>query len=132
MSTERVVALARLLTTDETLRDELAAQLRGKNIDEAAEIGAAFAKRHGYDATPEEVTEVYTAFVETGSLPGGGELSDAELEAVAGGPGGSKGGSVSSVKNPGPGVNSGSWEDWLFGIVGAAPSKKTGGPGETG
>jgi len=66
------------LSSDETMRDRAKA-LNGEQKDEAtvaAEI-VAFAKSEGYDFTAEDLT----AFVSTQKT----ELSDEELEAVAGG-----------------------------------------------
>jgi hypothetical protein len=123
MSTEKVVALGRLIMNDEKLRNELLAQVEGKSADDAAEAAAAFANKRGYQATPEEVKEVYVAFIQGGTLPGGGELAEAELEAVAGGPGSKTASIADDHSSP---------AQWALGLIGAIPGGTRGtstGPG---
>jgi predicted ribosomally synthesized peptide with nif11-like leader len=96
VSIENVIAFGKLVMGDEKLRSELASAVKDKNSDEAANSAAALATRHGYPCTPDEVKDGYQAYMQGGLTGTGGELSDAQLEAVAGGPGpGNKGGGPS-------------------------------------
>jgi hypothetical protein len=85
MSLENVVKIGTLVMGDEKLRDELLADVKGKTPPEAAVAAAAFATRHGFDATPAEVEKGYNFALKLEK--GGGELSDDELALVSGGKG---------------------------------------------
>jgi hypothetical protein len=89
MSLDNVVKIGRLALSDEKLRTELLAAVKGKTAPEAATAAAAFAKNHGFDVTSGDVVKGYNILLK---LQKGGqwELSDEELAAVAGG--GTKGG----------------------------------------
>ncbi len=88
MSLENVIAFGKLVITDETLRGEMQKAVSGLDGPAAAEAAASVAKKHGYECTPTEVEEGYKIALK---LEQGGaandELSELELEAVAGGPG---------------------------------------------
>jgi hypothetical protein len=89
MSLENVIKIGKLALSDEKLRNELLADVKGKTAANAAVAAAAFAKRHGFDATPAEVEKGYNIALKL-KKGGEGELSDDELALVSGG-GGSKG-----------------------------------------
>jgi len=74
MSQQALKAFRAKLAQDEALRNEMTRSLshEGKRDHVSAADLAVFAKSHGYDITPEEVQ-------------GAMELSDEQLEAVAGG-----------------------------------------------
>jgi predicted ribosomally synthesized peptide with nif11-like leader len=101
MSIERVIAFGKLTMTDDKLRSELENAVKGKSPDEAANAAAAIANRHGFQCTPAEVKEGYQAYMSGNITDAGGQLSDTQLEAVAGGPGpgGGKGPSISDEWN---------------------------------
>jgi hypothetical protein len=88
MSLEDVVKIGKLAISDEKLRTELMAEVKGKTNAEAAIAAAAFAKRHGFEATPAEVEQGYKIYQKL-RKGGEGELSEEELALVSGG--GSKG-----------------------------------------
>lgn len=85
MSIENVMKIGRAVLSDEKLRRELVAEIEGKKGPEAAQAAAAFAQRHGFDCTPDEVEKSYDALLKLQKGAADGELSDAELAAVAGG-----------------------------------------------
>jgi predicted ribosomally synthesized peptide with nif11-like leader len=74
MSQQALEAFRAKLAQDEALRNEMTRSLSHDGERHAASVAdlSAFAKSHGYDVTPEEVQ-------------GAMELSDDQLEAVAGG-----------------------------------------------
>jgi hypothetical protein len=84
MSLENVIKIGKLALSDENLRTELLADVKGKTPSEAAIAAAAFAKRHGFDATSEEVTKGYNILLKL-AKGGDGGLSDEELSLVSGG-----------------------------------------------
>jgi predicted ribosomally synthesized peptide with nif11-like leader len=86
MSVENVIAFGKRAMDDPELRNELMAAVKDKSPDEAATAAAAVATRHGCQVTPAEVKQGYQTYLQM-STPAGGELSDAQLEAVAGGSG---------------------------------------------
>jgi len=74
------------MMSDEKLHGEMQSALTGLEGPTAAAAAAAVAKKHGYDCTPGEVEEGYN--ISRKLEQGGGDkgdLSDKELEAVAGG-----------------------------------------------
>lgn len=83
MSLENAVKIGRIVMSDEKLRSELMAEVKGKSRADAANTAAAFAKRHGYDVTAAEVEKGYDMAMKL--KKGKGELSDEELALVAGG-----------------------------------------------
>jgi hypothetical protein len=85
MSIEQVTAFGKLAMSDEKLRAELLSAVEGMNSEDAARAAAAVATRHGYHCTPEQVKEGYLAYIDANKAGSGGELSDAQLAAVAGG-----------------------------------------------
>ena len=82
MSIESAKAFLEKLDNDPRLRSELfAGNENADRISVSADRLAELAARHDFAVTPKEIR---TACAEQGRLPGG-ELADAELEAVAGG-----------------------------------------------
>jgi hypothetical protein len=95
MSLENVLTFGKLVMQDDRLRKELETAVAGKDLDQAAAAASAVAVQHGYATTPTEVKDGYQVFLNMNKPDPSGELSDAQLEAVAGG-GGGKGSSGSS------------------------------------
>ena len=84
MTVEAVNQFLEKISEDEELQEELAATLESEDNDRAAatELGA----RYGYEFTPDELwQEIQNRQREFQSQEEAGELSDEELEAVAGG-----------------------------------------------
>ncbi len=79
MSTRSVVEFLTAVTTDAQLQDELRRVVSGST--EAGPAIADVARRHGHDFDVTELSEV----VETLNRAGSSELSDQELDSVAGG-----------------------------------------------
>jgi hypothetical protein len=110
MSLADVVKIGKLAMSDEKLRTELLAEVKGKSAPEAAIAAAAFAERHGFEATPEEVKKGYEIYLKL-QKGGEGELSEDELALVSGG--GSKG------DPPDPTANSNKGAGEAYGVGGS-------------
>jgi hypothetical protein len=87
MSIDKVIAFGKLAMTDEKLRNELLTAVQDKDADDAAVAAATVAVGHGYEVTPAEVKEGYEAYLNMNKPGAGGELSEAQLAAIAGGKG---------------------------------------------
>lgn len=85
MSTEHAKAFFKAVATDDNFRSQL--QSAKTNEERAATMRAA-----GYNLTPEESQQLLNQIIEAAAI--GSSLSEAELEAVAGGIGGAAGGLV--------------------------------------
>ncbi len=79
MGTQAVVSFLNLVVTDAQLQEELQAAVEGTTA--TGEAIAQVARRHGHEFDVAELTQVVEAINAGGSR----ELSDEELEAVAGG-----------------------------------------------
>ena len=115
MTIENVIAFGKLVMGDEKLRSELESAVKNKNADEAAKAAAALATSRGYPCTPDEVKDGYQAYMQGDLTGNAGELSDAQLEAVAGGPG------------PGGGKGPSASDEWNKTVVGPPGGGKGGG-----
>jgi predicted ribosomally synthesized peptide with nif11-like leader len=83
MSTKKVEEFLNNVGEDETLQAELSKALESENDREAV---TTLAKSKGYDFSSEELwAEIQKRQAELNEQEAGGELSDEELEAVAGG-----------------------------------------------
>jgi hypothetical protein len=95
MSLQNVMDFGRKAMADETITKELLDTVGTKQGTEAAAAAAQVATRHGYACTAEEVAQGYEqAMKADGVNAPEGEISDGDLEAVAGGK--SKGGGINS------------------------------------
>jgi hypothetical protein len=111
MSLANVVKIGKLAMSDEKLRTELLAEVTGKKEREAAIAAAAFANRHGFEATPEDVKKGWEIYLKL-QKGGEAELSEDELALVSGG--GSKG----DPPDPTAASNKGAGEAYGFGAGG--------------
>lgn len=83
MSTQAVNQFLQKVTEDPQLQEELAKALEAENDRQAA---TDLAIKHGYQFTPDELwAEIQNRQSEFGQNQDSGELSEEELEAVAGG-----------------------------------------------
>jgi predicted ribosomally synthesized peptide with nif11-like leader len=97
MSIEAVNQFLQKVTEDQQLQEELAKALESENDRQAATDLAA---KYGYEFTPDELwAEVQNRQSEFQQKQQAGELSDEELEAVAGGRGGGLGDLVQATSN---------------------------------
>jgi hypothetical protein len=86
MSLQNVMDFGRKAIADEALSKELVDTVGAKQGTEAAAAAAQVATRHGYPCTAEEVAEGYEqAMKADGVNAPAGEISDDDLEAIAGG-----------------------------------------------
>ncbi|MCA1992636.1 MAG: Nif11-like leader peptide family RiPP precursor [Coleofasciculus sp. S288] len=81
MSIEAVADFTKRLTEDASLQEELRAAVGDKEGMEASQAVADLGSKHGYSFTAEEAQQVRDYVVANES----GELSEEQLEAVAGG-----------------------------------------------
>ncbi len=83
MSKEALVEFAATIRADETMEREFGDALGSHQGAEAEAAVIAFAQSRGFEVTDEDMAEVRQATMQAASA--GRDLSDAELEAVAGG-----------------------------------------------
>lgn len=83
MSQDQMISFLDKVNKDADTAEALAATIGDKEGAEAERAAVGFAQARGFQVTAEDAAEVRRALRE--SLDGEGELSDAELEGVAGG-----------------------------------------------
>jgi predicted ribosomally synthesized peptide with nif11-like leader len=92
MTTASAVSFIEKLDTDPTMRGELSAQVGdvtkiSSDDRSSGEALVSFGASHGYDFTAVEIRDAYKSVLEKQLVNAGRELSDAELDTVAGGAG---------------------------------------------
>jgi hypothetical protein len=105
MSVQNVIEFGRRAMSDAAINKEVLDAVGTRQGMEAATAAAAVATRHGFPCTADEVAQGYEEAMKAsqGSADANGNLSDADLEAIAGGKGGGKGSSS---------INSSNWAPW--------------------
>jgi predicted ribosomally synthesized peptide with nif11-like leader len=85
MSIDSLNNFMKLVATDESIDTKLQQAIGNQEGPAACETVASFGKERGYDFTPEEVAEFRKTILSYNQGQESGELSESELEAVAGG-----------------------------------------------